>query len=165
MAPTIILTFAVANTYTSLHYHIIFSTKNRQPWIRQDIEERIWSYLGGIARENDMKALTIGGIENHFHLLLGIPASLALSKAVQTIKGGSSKWIKESLPNMMGFGWQDGYAAFTVSKSLVPEIEAYVRKQREHHRRTTFEEEYRAVLDRHAIQYDNRYLFDGEFVG
>jgi REP element-mobilizing transposase RayT len=98
---------------------VIFSTKNREPWIRQDIEERIWSYLGGIARENDIKALQIGGIENHVHLLLGVPAGLALSKAVQLIKGGSSKWIKEALPNMAGFGWQDGYAAFTVSKSIV----------------------------------------------
>jgi putative transposase len=155
----------MANTDISLHYHVIFSTKNREPWIRQDLEERIWSYLGGIARENDMKALTIGGIENHVHLLLGIPANLALSKAVQTIKGGSSKWIKESLPNMMGFAWQDGYAAFTVSKSLVPEVETYIRKQREHHRQSSFEQEYRAFLDRHGIQYDERFLYDGEIVG
>jgi putative transposase len=155
----------MANTYTSLHYHVIFSTKNREPWIRQDLEQRIWSYLGGIARENDIKALLAGGIENHVHLLLGIPPSAAVSKAVQLIKGGSSKWIKEALPNMTGFAWQDGYAAFTVSKSLVPEVEPYIRFQREHHRQSSFEEEYRAFLDRHAIQYDERYLFDAEIVG
>ena len=155
----------MANTYTSLHYHVIFSTKDREPSIRQDTEQRIWSYLGGIARENDIKALLIGGIEDHVHLLLGVPAVLALSKAVQLIKGGSSKWIKESFPNMAGFGWQDGYAAFTVSKSLVPDVETYIRTQREHHRRSSFEDEYRAFLDRHAIQYDKRYLFDGEIVG
>src|SRR6476620_4649853 len=105
----------MANTFTSLHCHIIFSTKNREPWLRQDIEERVWAYLGGIARENDMKSLRIGGIENHVHLLLGLSAAIAVSKAVQLIKGGSSIWIKDTFPDLAGFGWQDGYAAFTVS--------------------------------------------------
>ena len=73
----------MANTYTSLHYHVVFSTKNREPWLRQDIEQRVWAYLGGIARENDLKALMIGGIENHVHLLLGLPPTVAVSKAVQ----------------------------------------------------------------------------------
>jgi REP element-mobilizing transposase RayT len=150
---------SVANTYTSLHYHVIFSTKNREPWIRQDIEQRVWSYLGGIARENDMKALLVGGIENHAHLLLGIPASLSVSKALQLLKGGSSGWIKEQFPGLGGFAWQDGYAAFTVSKSQLPEIEAYIRGQREHHRVKTFEEEYRAFLDKHEIDYKEEYVF------
>ncbi len=155
----------MANTFTSLHYHVIFSTKNREPWIRSDIESRVWSYLGGIARENDMKALLIGGIENHVHLLLGLPPTMTVSKAVQLIKGGSSGWIKETFGGTEGFGWQDGYAAFTVSKSLVPDLEGYIRNQREHHRMKTFEQEYRTVLDKHEIVYDERYLFDGEFVG
>jgi putative transposase len=155
----------MANTFTSLHYHVIFSTKNREPWIRPDIESRVWSYLGGIARENDMKALLIGGIENHVHLLLGLPPTISVSKAVQPIKGGSSGWIKETFLGAAGFGWQDGYAAFTVSKSLVPDVEAYIRDQREHHRLKPFEQEYRAVLDKHEIQYDERFLFDGEFAG
>lgn len=155
----------MANTYTSLHYHVIFSTKNREPWIRPDLEQRIWSYLGGIARENEIKALLIGGIENHVHLLLGIPAPLAISKGVQLIKGASSKWIKDTLPGLSDFGWQDGYAAFTVSKSHVNEVETYIRSQREHHQRKSFEDEYRTLLDRHAIQYDERYIFDGEIVG
>ena len=150
----------MANTYTSLHYHVIFSTKNREPWIRQDIEQRAWAYLGGIARENHLKALVIDGIENHLHLLLGVPPSVAISKALQLIKGGSSGWIKETFPAMLGFGWQDGYAAFSVSKSQIAEIEDYIRKQREHHRFKTFEEEYRAFLDRHQIEYKEEYLFD-----
>jgi putative transposase len=150
----------MANTYTALHYHVIFSTKNRESWIRTDVEQRIWSYMGGIARENEVKPLHIGGIENHVHLLLGVPPVLAVSKAVQLIKGGSSKWIRDTLPGFAAFGWQDGYAAFTVSKSHVPEVEAYIRTQRDHHRHRSFEEEYRAFLDRHAIQYDERYIFD-----
>jgi len=150
----------VAHTFTNLLIHVIFSTKNGELWIHQDIEHRIWSYLGGIARENDIKALPIGGIENHLHLLLGVPPSLALSKALQLIKGGSSGWIKETFPAMLGFGWQDGYAAFSVSKSQIAEIEDYIRKQREHHQSKTFEEDYRAFLDRHEIDYKEEYLFD-----
>ena len=155
----------MANTFTSLHYHVIFSTKNREPWIHPDIESRVWSYLGGIARENDMKAMLIGGIENHVHLLLGLPPTLAVSKAVQLIKGGSSAWFKDTFPGARGFGWQDGYGAFTVSKSLVPEVENYIRNQRQHHRVKTFEEEYRVVLEKHGIRFEERYLFDGEAAG
>jgi putative transposase len=155
----------MANTYTSLHFHVVFSTKNRQRCIRQEIETRIWAYLGGIARENGFKALLVGGVEDHVHVLLGVPPLLALSKAVQLLKGASSKWIKENITDLRGFGWQDGYAAFTVSKSDIAEVEAYIKSQREHHRRKSFEEEYRSFLDRHGIQYDERYLFDGEVVG
>ena len=103
--------------------------------------------------------MLVGGIESHLHLLLGIPAALSVSKALQLIKGGSSAWIKENLPGMGGFAWQDGYAAFTVSKSQVSEVEEYIRGQREHHRVKTFEEEYRAFLDRHEIDYDEEYVF------
>ena len=155
----------MANTFTSLHYHVIFSTKNREPWIRSDIEVRVWSYLGGIARENDMRALLVGGIENHVHLLLGLPPTIAVSKAIQLIKGGSSAWLKDAFPGLKGFGWQDGYGAFTVSKSLVPEVETYIRGQREHHKVKSFEEEYRAVLVKHGIEFDERYVFDQEVVG
>lgn len=155
----------MANTFTSLHCHIIFSTKNREPGLRSDIEERVWSYLGGIARENGMKAAMIGGIENHVHLLLGIPPTMAVSPAVKLIKGGPSVWIKETFPGLLGFGWQDGYGAFSVSKSQVPEVVEYIRGQREHHRVKSFEEEYRAVLDKHEIQYDERYVFDAEITG
>jgi putative transposase len=155
----------VANTYTSLHYHVIFSTKNREKWIESDLEQRIWAYLGGIARENNVTPVLIGGVEDHVHLLLGLPPVFALSNAVKVIKGGSSKWIKETFPALAKFGWQDGYAAFTASKSHLPELVAYIRDQREHHRRKSFEEEYRAFLDRHEIRYDRRYLFDGELVG
>ena len=156
----------MANTFTSLHYHVVFSTKNREPWIRPDIEQRVWAYLGGIARDNDLKPVRFGGIENHVHLLLGIPPTIAVSKAVQLLKGGSSKWMKENFPGTASFGrWQDGYAAFTVSKSQLPEIETYIQNQLEHHRVKSFEEEYRAFLDRHDITYDERYLFDVEHTG
>ncbi len=148
----------MANTYTSLHYHVAFSTKNRERWITPDIEQRIWAYLGGIARENGIAPLNVGGIEDHVHLVLGMPPTLAPSKMVQLLKGGSSKWIHDTFPALRGFGWQDGYGAFTVSKSNVPEVIKYVQDQREHHRTKTFKEEFRAFLDRHGIEYDERYL-------
>ena len=150
----------MANTYTSLHYHIVFSTKNRERWIMPEVEQRIWAYLGGIAKENRMKPLQIGGIEDHVHVLLGAPATLAPSKIVQLIKGGSSGWIHDTFPNMRGFAWQDGYGAFTVSKSNVPEVTAYIQGQREHHRMKAFQEEYLALLKKHDIEYDERYLWD-----
>ena len=150
----------MANTYTSLHYHIVFSTKNRERWITPDIDERIWAYLGGIAKENKMKPVQIGGIEDHVHVLLGAPPTLAPSKIAQLIKGPSSAWIHETFPAMKGFAWQDGYSAFTVSKSGVPEVAAYIRGQREHHRVKTFQEEYLALLRKHEIEYDERYLWD-----
>jgi REP element-mobilizing transposase RayT len=149
----------MANTYTCLHYQFVFSTKNRYPWIRADIEQRIWEYLGGIARQNHMKALQIGGIEDHVHIVLGAPPTLAVSKGVQLLKGGSSKWIHETFPALAGFEWQDGYGAFSVSKSQMPEVIEYVAKQREHHRVRTFQEEYRAFLERHGIEYDERYVW------
>ena len=150
----------MANTFTSLHYHAVFSTKYREPWIARDQEERLWAYLAGIARQHHLKPLLIGGMEDHIHILLGLPPTVTVSEALKSIKGGSSGWIKENLPGCLGFGWQDGYAAFAVSKSQVGEVEDYIRKQREHHRFKTFQEEYRAFLDRHEIAYDERYLWD-----
>lgn len=148
----------MANTYTSLQYHVVFSTKNRQPFLVEAIRERLFAYLGGIARENGMTAFEIGGVADHVHLLLSIPASLALSKAVQLLKGGSSHWLKETIPDMIDFAWQDGYAAFTVSRSQLDGVQAYIGSQPEHHRTKMFVEEYRAFLTRHRIEYDERYL-------
>ena len=150
----------MANTFTSLHYHVIFSTKHREPWIAHDQQERLWAYLGDIALQNQLKALLIGGMEDHIHILMGLPPTITVSEALKRIKGGSSGWVKENLPGCHAFGWQDGYAAFAVSKSQLGEVEDYIRKQREHHRLKTFQEEYRAFLDRHEIVYDERYLWD-----
>jgi len=150
----------MANTYTALHYHVVFSTKERQPWITHDSEERVWKFIGGIARENKMKALLIGGMPDHVHLALAIPPTLAVSQALQLLKGGSSKWIKETFPHLRNFAWQDGYGAFTVSKSNLPEVMSYIQAQREHHRGKTFQEEFRAFLLRHEVEYQEKYLWD-----
>jgi REP element-mobilizing transposase RayT len=150
----------MANTFTCLRYHVVFSTKHRERWIRPELQERVWAYLGGITKQGGMKALLVGGVEDHLHMLLGLPPTLALSGAIKQINGGSSGWIRENLPGCRGFGWQDGYAAFTVSRSQAPGVEEYIRGQREHHRVRTFQDEYRALLDRHGIEYEERYLWD-----
>jgi len=139
--------------------HCVFSTKNRQKTITPDLEERLWPYLGGIARENKMNAISIGGIEDHVHLLLSLPSTLSVSKGLQLIKGGSSKWIHETFPAQRGFEWQEGYGAFSISKSIVPETIEYIKNQKEHHRVKTFQEEFIAFLKKHEIDYDERYVW------
>ena len=143
-----------------MYYHIVFSTKLRERWLADEVAERVWAYLGGIARENKMTALQVGGIEDHVHILLGAPPSIAPSKAAQLIKGGSSKWIHDTFPKLRGFAWQDGFGAFTVSKSNVSEVIRYVQDQREHHRTRSFQEEFLMLLQRHGIEYDERYLWN-----
>jgi putative transposase len=149
----------LANTYTSLHYHVIFSTKNREPWIAPDIEQRIWRFLGGIARGHHMIALQVGGVEDHIHALVTAPPTFAPSQIAQLLKGKSSKWIHEEFASLQHFGWQDGYGAFTVSKSNIPEVIKYIQNQREHHRKKTFQEEYLEFLIANGVTYDERYLW------
>ena len=149
----------MANTYTSLHYHVIFSTKNREPWLLPTIEQRVWKFIGGIARKHKMTALQVGGIEDHIHALVTAPPTLAPSQIAQFLKGGSSKWIHEEFPLLSQFGWQDGYGAFTVSKSNIPDVVSYIQNQREHHRKRTFQEEYLEFLRANGIEYDERYLW------
>jgi putative transposase len=149
----------MANTYTSLYYHFIFSSKNRVPWLNSEIEQRIWQYLGGIARSHKMTALQIGGTPDHIHALVLALAAVSPSQIVQFLKGDSSKWIHAQFRSLRRFAWQDGYGAFTVSRSDLPELMHYIQNQREHHRIKTFQEEYLELLHRHEIQYDERYLW------
>jgi REP element-mobilizing transposase RayT len=149
----------MSNTYTSLHYHFIFSTKNREPWLTTTIEARVWTYIGGIARKHKMTALQVGGIEDHIHALVMAPPTFAPCQIVQYLKGDSSKWIHGEFSKMRGFEWQDGYGAFTVSKSQIPEVIEYIKNQREHHRTKTFQEEYLELLLKHGVAYDERYLW------
>lgn len=116
-------------------------------------------YLGGIARQNEMKALAIGVTTDHLHTLLSLPATMAVSKAMQLLKGGSSKWVHEAFPRLHGFSWQEGYGAFSVSVSQADKTIAYINGQKEHHRKRSFQEEFLAFLKKHSIDYDPRYVF------
>jgi REP element-mobilizing transposase RayT len=115
--------------------------------------------MGGIARENGMKALAIGGTTDHVHSLISLPETLSVAKAIQLIKGGSSKWIHDQLPKYRKFEWQDGYGAFSVSALQVKSVIGYINGQKEHHRKKTFEEEFLEFLDEYGAEYDRRYVF------
>ena len=147
-------------SYVSLYSHCVFSTKDRRPLITTQLRERLWPFLGGIARENKMKALSIGGVAAHAHLLLSLPATMPIAKAMQLIKGGSSKWVHETFPDQRLFAWQTKYGAFSVSVSQLDRIIKYIETQEEHHRKMSFQEEFIALLKKHNIEYDERYLWE-----
>jgi REP element-mobilizing transposase RayT len=149
----------MAHSYLSILIHYIFSTKNRDKIISPEIQDRLWAYMGGIARENNMKALSISGVEEHAHVFLSLPATISIAKAIQLIKGGSSKWIHDTFPSCKDFAWQVGYGAFSVSISHIDETINYIKNQKEHHRHKTFQEEYLAFLKKHGIEYDERYIW------
>ena len=149
----------MAHSYICLNVHYIFSTKNRQKTITSALEERLWPYIGGIARENKMKALAIGGIEDHVHLFVSLPSTLSIAKAIQLIKGGSSTWVSKTFAEFGDFEWQEGYGAFGVSTSHVDSTVHYINNQKEHHKKQPFKDEYLAILNKHGIQYDPKYIW------
>jgi REP element-mobilizing transposase RayT len=149
----------MSHTYTSIFIHTVFSTHNRNPYIHPALSERLHPYLGGIARDHGFKALGIGGVEDHVHLLLSLPGSIHISKAVQLLKGGSSKWVHDTMPGSKDFSWQEGYGAFSIGASQVDDTLRYIAQQVDHHRQATFQDEYRSFLTRHGIAIDERYVW------
>ena len=147
-------------SYVSSYHHCVFSTKERRPLITPALAERLWPFLGGIARQNKMKAIEIGGVEDHVHILLSLAATMSIAKAMQLIKGGSSKWVHETFPEHRLFAWQEKYGAFSVSESRVDSVIKYIKGQAEHHKKMTFQEEFMALLKKHRIEFDERYLWD-----
>lgn len=142
------------HSFVSCLMHVVFSTKERQPWIKPEVQDRLWPYLGGIARENKMKALKVGGVEDHVHILLSLPSTLAIAKAVQLLKGNSSKWIHETFPKLKTFEWQEGYGAFSIGVSGVEDTIKYIENQAEHHRKKSFKDELKAFLKKHELEYE-----------
>ncbi|MGA7861142.1 MAG: IS200/IS605 family transposase [Thermoplasmata archaeon] len=140
--------------------HCVFSTKERRPLITPPLRERLWPFIGGIARRNRMKAVEIGGMPDHVHILVSLPATLSIAQALQLLKGASSRWVHETFPEHRRFQWQEKYGAFGVSVSLLDKTIRYIQSQEQHHRHTTFQEEFLALLKRHRIEYDERYLWD-----
>jgi putative transposase len=146
------------HSFASCLVHCVWSTKNREPCLTPDLRERLWPYLGGIARQNQMKALAIGGASDHVHMLFSLPATLSVAKAMQLLKGNSSKWIRETFPKMHLFAWQEGYGAFSVGVSGVDRTVAYIRNQAEHHRARSFRQEYAAMLKTHGFMFEESRL-------
>ena len=145
------------STHTNLHYHIVFSTKERMPLIKDEWRERLHAYLGGIVKNLEGIALAIGGINNHVHLLIGLKTSHRLDYFIRDLKADSSKWIHTELKE--SFEWQKGYGAFTVSPSAIENVRNYILNQEQHHRRKTFESEYVGLLDKTNTPYEEKYLW------
>ena len=142
------------HSFTHCLMHCVFSTKHREPRLSIEVRTRLWPYLGGIARQNDTKALAVGGVADHVHVLLSLPATLSTAKAMQLLKGNSSKWLHESFPPLHDFAWQEGYGAFSIGVSGVEDTIRYIESQEEHHRARTFRDEFEGFLRKHGMPFD-----------
>ena len=140
--------------------HIIFSTKNREPWLDSAIRSRMHAYLATICRDLGGEEVCVDGVSDHVHIVTTLPRTLSQAELIEEIKKASSKWIKGVEARYRGFFWQRGYAAFSVSPSQLEAVLQYVRVQEEHHRTRTFQEEYRELLHKHGVEFDERYMWD-----
>jgi putative transposase len=147
-------------SFVCMHCHIIFSMKNREPLISPVVAPRLYEYIGGIVRNAKSKLAAAGGVADHVHLMVSLGKQEALADAVRNIKSNSSRWIHEAFSSLRGFAWQAGYGAFAVSYSNLDEVKGYIANQHKHHRVRTFQEEFLALLKRHGIEYDERYIWD-----
>jgi putative transposase len=141
----------MSHRYASLLVHCVFSTKDREPLIPEPMRKKLWAYIGGIARTNKFKALAVGGMPDHIHALLSLPATLPVAKALQLIKGGSSKWMNDHSPRR-SFAWQDSYGAFSIGISQVEDTIRYINTQKEHHAKVSFRDEFKRFLDVHGLE-------------
>src|SRR5436309_10700974 len=143
----------------SVYLHIVFSAKNRAPFITPEIAARLYPYLAATALGNGTKALDVGGMPDHVHLLLSFGRGEAIADVVKTLKAGSSRWVHDTFPDLREFAWQNGYGAFSVGYRELPAVRAYIAGQEEHHRKTSFQDEYRGLLRAHGLEWDERYLW------
>jgi putative transposase len=146
------------HTFHQILVHAVFSTKNREPHLTPEIRTRLWPYLGGIARQHEMRALAVGGMADHVHLLLSLPTTLAVAKALQLLKGNSSKWLHDIFPTLQDFSWQEGYGAFSIGVSGVEDTIHYINTQEEHHRVRGFREELESFLRKHGLPFESAML-------
>ena len=146
-------------SFGSLHCHIVFSTKHRQPFISADWQPRLYEYIGGILRGHSNCLVAAGGMPDHIHLLVSMSRTTAVAYAVRLVKSNSSAWIHDTL-GMAEFRWQDGYGAFATSYSNIENVKLYLASQQQHHHRMSFQEEFLELLKRHDLKWDERYVWD-----
>ena len=149
----------MAGKYLSLLVHFTWSTAGREPWIERDMREDLYSYIGGIMKNKNAKLISAGGMFDHIHLYASMPSTISIADFVNAVKSNSSRWIHESASRLRGFAWQEGYGAFSVSKSEESKVVRYISNQAEHHRKRTFKEELVGLLEKHGIEYDKRYIW------
>ena len=146
------------STHLSLHYHVVFSTKNREPWFSPSVRTKVHAYLGGAIKGQGGIAHATGGVGDHVHLLMGLKATHTLANVMRELKAESSKWIKSEF-EFAGFAWQEGYGAFTVGAPDLEQVRSYVLNQAEHHRAKSFQAEYVGMLKRGLVEYDEAFLW------
>jgi REP element-mobilizing transposase RayT len=140
--------------------HLIYATKHRVPCLDAGIRPKLFAYKSGILKQWESPAIVIGGVADHVHILFTLSKTHALAKVVEEVKKGSSKWLKTQGHAFLDFHWQAGYGAFSVSPSNVPQVQEYIERQAEHHQAVSYQDEFRAFLERHGIHYDERYVWD-----
>ncbi len=149
----------MAGTFTFLGTHFVFSTKNRTPLISNDIKERLCAYIGGIIKELGGILIEINTMPEHIHFDTYVPKTVSVSKFMEVVKANSSKWVHTTFPKKKDFGWQDGYGAFSVSKSSEKAVIQYIRDQQQHHRKKPFQEEFIDMLNKYDTAYDEKYIW------
>jgi putative transposase len=145
---------------SSLLTHLVFSTKNREHWLKGDVAAEIHPYLAGVLNNVGCPSIQVGGVSDHVHIFCRLSRTKSVAEVVETVKTSSSKWIKTKGQEFAGFHWQSGYGAFSVSQSDSDAVISYIPNQPEHHRKVTFQEEYRRFLERYSVAYDERYVWD-----
>ena len=148
----------MSQSFTNLLYHLIFSTKDRRPLITLDYQPRLYDYIGGIIRNEGGISLGIDGIEDHVHVLAKLRPDKALSDVLRVLKCNASGWMHDVFPRLADFSWQRGYAAFTVSQSNVQDVQRYLARQKEHHAKVSFRDEFIIFLKENGIEYDERFV-------
>ncbi len=149
----------MVNTYTQIHLHIVFAVKYRQGLIHNSWKDELYKYITGIIQKNNHKLLCINGMPDHIHILIGLRPAQSISNLLQDIKADSSQWINQKNFFKIKFEWQEGYGAFSYGKSQLNDVITYIEKQEEHHKKITFTEEYRKLLQKFEIDYDEKYIF------
>ena len=147
-------------TYSQILFHVVFSTKQRRPYITPAVQARLYDYVGGIVRAEKGIIYAIGGMSDHLHMLLRWRTDGAISDLMRTVKARCSRWVHETFPDSPAFAWQEGYAVFSVSKSAEANVKAYIETQAEHHEKRDFAEELLALLRAHGIVYNERFVLD-----
>ena len=142
------------------YVHLVFSTKYRQPLITETVEDELYAYMDGICKSLECHPIKVGGYKDHVHILCMLSKKIALMKLLEEVKSHSSKWIKTKEKGLENFYWQNGYGAFSVNPAQVNIVINYIANQKEHHRKKTFQDEYRAFLKKYKMEYDERYVWD-----
>jgi len=150
----------MAGKYLCVNLHIVWSTKSRKSLIHPQWADRLYAYLGSIAKAKNAKPITVNSEPDHVHFYVSMPSTISIAELINAFKSNSTRWIRQTFPNRRWFTWQEGYAAFSVSRSQERFVIEYIRNQHEHHRRFDFQQEFLELLRRHGVEYDPRYVFD-----